>query len=201
MELLIFFVILIFSVILHEVMHGVVAERLGDPTARVMGRITLNPIPHIDPVGTILLPALFIIPALVTGTPPGAFIAWAKPVPVNPLYFKDGKKDMALTALAGPLTNFVLALILVSVYHIFKSDFLIEGAYVNLFLAFLNLVPVPPLDGSKVISIVLSDEAAFRLQSIGQTGIIILFLLLSFTPLGSFLTYLAFRVLQALGVS
>jgi Zn-dependent protease len=201
MELLIFFIILIFSVILHEVMHGVVAERLGDPTARVMGRITLNPIPHIDPVGTILLPALFIIPALVTGTPPGAFIAWAKPVPVNPLYFKDGKKDMALTALAGPLTKFVLALILVGIYHIFKSEFLIEGAYVNLFLAFLNLVPVPPLDGSKVISVVLSDEAAFRLQSIGQTGIIILFLLLSFTPLGSILTFLAFRVLQVLGVS
>lgn len=201
MELLIFFVILIFSVILHEVMHGVVAERLGDPTARLMGRITLNPIPHIDPIGTILLPALFIVPALLTGTPPGAFIAWAKPVPVNPLYFKEGKKDMALSALAGPLTNIVIALVLVAIYHLIPNEFLIEGAYINLFLAFLNLVPVPPLDGSKVISILLSDEAAIRLQSIGQSGIIILFLLLSFTPLGSILTYLAFRVLQLLGVS
>src|SRR3989344_8872988 len=96
-------IILIFSAVLHELMHGVVADKLGDPTARVMGRLTLNPIPHLDPVMSVLLPALLVI----TQSP--ILFGAAKPVPVNPIHFKDPKKDMALTALAGPLTNILVA--------------------------------------------------------------------------------------------
>lgn len=186
-------------------MHGWVAEKLGDPTARLMGRITLNPIPHIDPIGTILLPAIFIIPALLTGTSPGAFIAWARPVPVNPMYLKDGKKDMALVALAGPLTNIALGIVFGLLFHLFPMTLFVEAAYINFFLAFLNLIPIPPLDGSKVISIVLSDEMAYRFQSIGQAGIFILLMLLYFPigglRLGEMLSYLVFQSLQLLGIS
>src|SRR3990170_5467479 len=105
MEFLIPIVILVASAILHEIMHGVVADRLGDPTARIMGRLTLNPIPHLDPMMSILLPALLVL----SGSP--VIFGAAKPVPVNPIHFRDPKKDMALTALAGPLTNLAIAII------------------------------------------------------------------------------------------
>lgn len=199
MDILIFFITLVFSVILHEVAHGWVAEKLGDPTARTLGRISLNPGPHIDPIGTILLPALFVIPALLTGSSPGAFIAWAKPVPVNPIYFKEPKKDLALVALSGPLTNIGIALICALLFHtILPIPLITEIMFINLFLALLNLIPIPPLDGSKVISILLSDEAAFRFQSIGQMGILFLFFLLIATPLGSVLRSLSIYVMQLL---
>ncbi len=196
MEILIFFIILMFSVILHEVAHGWVAEKLGDPTARLEGRITLNPISHIDPIGTILLPALFII----SGT--GFFIAWAKPVPVNPMYLKDGKKDMALVALSGPATNILIALIATISYHLLfpMNITVMEIVRMNLFLAFFNLIPIPPLDGSKVISILLSDEAALRFQSVGQMGIFLLLGLFYFTPLGEFVSYLPLQVMRYLGM-
>lgn len=198
---MIFFVTLIFSVILHEVMHGWVAEKLGDPTARSLGRITLKPGPHIDPLGTILLPALFIVPALLTGSSPGAFIAWAKPVPVNPMYFKEPKKDMALVALSGPATNIGIAIIFALLYNTFLPfPVITEIIFINLFLALLNLIPLPPLDGSKVISIVLSDEAAFRFQSIGQMGIFFLFFLLMVTPLGNILRSFSVYLMRMLGV-
>jgi len=171
-------------------MHGIVAERLGDPTARLMGRITLNPIPHVDLFMTILLP-LFMY--LLSG---GSFLfAAAKPVPVNPLYFKEGKKDMALVALAGPITNIVIACFFAVLFHFVGFHFVIlQAILVNLYLAILNLVPIPPLDGSKVISILLSDEAAYKYQSMGQIGMILLFMLL-FVPLGSFsLSDILFRI-------
>ncbi len=181
MDFIIIISLIIFSVILHEVMHGWVAEKLGDPTARLMGRITLNPIPHIDPVMTILLPvSLFFLSG-------GNFLfAAARPVPVNPLYLKDGKKDMALVALSGPLTNFAIAGVFAVLFHLVGSSLLFQQVIlINLYLAVLNLVPVPPLDGSKVISVLLSDEAAYRYQSMGQIGMILLFMLL-FLPIGGF---------------
>jgi Zn-dependent protease len=186
MEFLIVIAAIIFSVIVHEVMHGWVAEKLGDPTARVLGRITLNPIPHIDPIGTILVPLIFILPALLTGASPGAFIAWAKPVPVNPVYFKDGKKDMALVALAGPLSNFAIALLFIALYHVIGGNMIVlQIIIMNLYLGVFNLVPIPPLDGSKVVGIFLSDEQAYRYQSMGQFGMVILLMLLFF-PIGGF---------------
>src|SRR3989338_10547971 len=152
-------VILLFSVIVHEVMHGLVALKFGDHTAEKAGRLTLNPIPHIDPIGTILLPALILIPALLTGTPPGPLLAWAKPVPVNPLNFSNIRKGELFVSAAGVLANFGLAVICALIFHILNSlpmvfpellgRLLLFGVRINLFFGVFNLLPIPPLDGSK----------------------------------------------------
>lgn len=184
MEVLIPLVILIFSAILHEIMHGVVADKLGDPTARLMGRLTLNPIPHLDPVMSVLLPALLVF----SGSP--IIFGSAKPVPVNPIHFKDPKKDMALTALAGPLTNIFIAVVAAQVLKLssFNSQFstlLYMVVLYNLMLAIINLIPIPPLDGSKVLASILPNEIAYSYVSIERFGIFILFFLLLF-PIGGF---------------
>lgn len=183
MEILLGIVILIFSAILHEVMHGFVADKLGDPTARLSGRLTLNPLPHIDPVSSILLPAILIM----SGSP--IIFGAAKPVPVNPLYLKEGKKDLALVALAGPFTNIILAVVCALIY---KTHLLsvIDGVFysavvLNLILAIVNLIPIPPLDGSKVFSTILPDKIAYQYLSIERYGIFLLFFLLLF-PFGAF---------------
>ena len=190
MEFLIPLVILVFSAMLHEVMHGVVADRLGDPTARVMGRLTLNPIPHLDPIMSLLLPALLVL----SGSP--IIFGAAKPVPVNPIHFRDPKKDMALTALSGPLTNVFLAVLAAQIIKFIPSgaeplwggalsSFLYLVVLYNLMLAIINLIPIPPLDGSKVIAAILPDDIARSYLSIQQFGIFILFFLLFF-PIGGF---------------
>ncbi|MBC7836345.1 site-2 protease family protein [Acetobacteraceae bacterium] len=147
--------VLIFSVILHEVAHGYMANWLGDPTAKLQGRLTLNPISHIDPVGTILLPAILFI----THSP--LLIGYAKPVPYNP-YNLSGKYDEGFVAFAGPGTNIALALFFGLIIRFFGGELspsLLEAfaviAYINMLLALFNLIPVPPLDGSKVLSTVL----------------------------------------------
>lgn len=195
MELVFGLIILIFSAILHEVMHGFVADKLGDPTARIMGRLTLNPIPHIDPIMSILVPV-----ALIFGGSPIIFGA-AKPVPVNPLHFQDPKKDMALTALAGPLTNLCVAIIasvlLKIPLHIpVIETFLMLVVIYNLSLAILNLIPIPPLDGSKVFASFLPNDLARSYLAIEQFGIFILFFLLM-APVGGFsLSHLISILLQ-----
>lgn len=187
-------IVLLFSAILHEVAHGFVADRLGDPTARLMGRLTLNPIKHIDPFMSILLPLLLFFS--------GSHIIFggAKPVPVDPFNLKDGKKDMALVSLAGPLTNVLLAIFAslllrsLAIIPIQNSLFLIvtviEGILrvaveINLYLAIFNLLPIPPLDGSKIFALILPDREAAAYLSLGTVGILILFMLLSF-PIGGF---------------
>ena len=200
MEIIIIIAGLIFSVILHEVMHGYVAERLGDHTARMSGRLTLNPIPHIDPIFTILLPLLLFISS------GGQFIfGAAKPVPVNPLNFTDWKKDMAIVSLAGPLTNIAIALVLAGVYHlVLPSHLLIQIISLNIFLAILNLIPIPPLDGSKIIAVFLPDHIAAQYESIGSVGIILLFVLLMMPiggfNLGSLLSQLVYFSLKLMGI-
>jgi len=184
MEILAPLVILIFSAILHEVMHGVVADKLGDPTAKLMGRLTLNPIPHLDPVMSILLPALLVF----SGSP--IIFGAAKPVPVNPIHFRDPKKDMALTALAGPLTNILLAVIAAQILKFSLltsqlSPLLYMVVLYNLMLAIINLLPIPPLDGSKVFAAILPNDLASLYLSIERYGIFILFFLLLF-PFGEF---------------
>lgn len=182
MGLLIPLIVLIFSAILHEVMHGVVADRLGDPTARVMGRLTLNPIPHIDPIMSIIVPALLIF----SGSP--ILFGAAKPVPINPLHFKDPKKDMALTALAGPLTNIFIAVLAAFILKFARfsglEPFLYTVVLYNLILAFVNLIPIPPLDGSRVLAAILPNELASLYMSIERYGIFILFFLL-LMPIGN----------------
>ncbi len=155
-------IILVFAVIIHEVSHGVVALSLGDPTAKLSGRLTLNPIPHIDIYGSIILPLLM---GLASG---GAFVfGYAKPVPFNPYLLKDQKWAPALVALAGPASNLVLAILLGIFYRIATiftdipaevGQLFIIAVVINIVLAVFNSVPIPPLDGSKIIAPLLPDK-------------------------------------------
>lgn len=146
-------IVLLFSVVIHEVSHGWLALKLGDDTAEKMGRLTLNPIPHLDLFGSILLPLMLII------TNSGVIFGWAKPVPYNPLKLRRPSRDSALLALAGPAANFSLALFFgllmrIGVHFAFGLPFLsFLGiiVQVNLILAIFNLLPIPPLDGSKIL--------------------------------------------------
>ena len=189
--------ILIFSAIFHEVAHGIVADRLGDPTARLLGRLTLNPIPHIDPIMSILLPLMLIF----SGSP--VIFGAAKPVPVDPFNLRDGRRDMALAALAGPLTNVGIAILGAIVLHLFAGAldtffyfFILQVVRLNLLLAIFNLIPIPPLDGSKVFSLILSEQQAGAYLSLGNMGIFILFALL-LIPIGGFsLGQIIFNLLE-----
>lgn len=187
--------ILVYSSILHEIAHGYVAYRLGDPTAKILGRITLNPIKHIDLYMSLLLPIMLY---LATG---GRFIfGGAKPVPVDPFNLRDTFKDLALVSLVGPLTNFLLAIVASIIMHfvfpglsfiqIYRDSGIIGfilGSILqwNLVLAIFNLLPIPPLDGSKVFAIILPKKEAAAYLSLGSMGMIILFVLLLF-PFGGF---------------
>jgi len=151
------FVILIFSAIVHEVCHGLMAEKLGDDTAREQGRITLNPIPHIDPYGSILLPLL-----LLAVHSPIIFGA-AKPVPVNFGNLRPRRLGMALVSLAGPLSNFALAtlftlIIKLNLANSIAYPILVEAILINIILGTFNLIPIPPLDGSKILASVLPES-------------------------------------------
>ena len=180
-------IILIFSAILHEIAHGYVAERFGDPTARLAGRLTLNPKKHIDPFMSILLPLVLML----SGSP--VIFGAAKPVPIDPFNLKEGRKDIALVALSGPLTNIILAVIASIVVHILNAIapptnialyilhwFFLTIAHLNLLLAIFNLVPIPPLDGSKVFSLLLPRELANVYLSISSIGFILILFLLMF---------------------
>jgi Zn-dependent protease len=152
------FVILIVSVILHEVAHGYMANYLGDPTARLAGRLTLNPIVHIDPIGSILLPGFLLFTQAFTHFP--LLIGYAKPVPINPHYL-TGTYDEALTAFAGPGTNILIALIFGLAIRFIGGpetpliDAFAMIVYINMLLALFNLIPIPPLDGSRVLAALL----------------------------------------------
>lgn len=184
---------LLLAVIAHEVAHGWVAEKRGDPTARRLGRITLNPLVHIDPVGTLLLPAvLFLLNA------PFLF-GWARPVPVNSSNLRGGRGDMALVAAAGPLTNFLLAVLSAGVYRFILSGIqpghgpgeawlgwlaepLLRMAEIsvefNLVLMVINLLPIPPLDGGRVLMGVAPSALARALERMEGYGMLILLILI-----------------------
>lgn len=172
--------ILLFSVMLHEVAHGYAAERLGDPTARLAGRLTFNPLNHIDPFGSILLPTLLVL----TGSP--IVLGWAKPVPYNPNnLYKDYKYGPLKVALAGPATNFAM-LGIFGLFARFGAPILSPQAvglfgfvaFLNTFLAVFNLMPIPPLDGSKILTLIMPREYALSMERLGLWGIffVILFL-------------------------
>jgi Zn-dependent protease len=182
--------VILFAITVHEASHGWAALKMGDPTAYHMGRITLNPIRHIDPIGTILLPAMLII----MGAPP---FGWAKPVPVNPLNLKDPRRDNLIISIAGPASNIAVAfvgfIILKIILNLNPSLFyggglanlitpVIQILYltilINVILAFFNLIPIPPLDGSGIVMGLISEEAAEKYEQIRPYGFFILILLM-----------------------
>lgn len=157
-QLVFYFLIIVPSAIIHEYAHGWMADRLGDPTARYAGRLTLNPKAHIDLWGTILMPLLLFV--LSNG---GFLFAYAKPVPYNPYNLKNHKWGPAMVALAGPMANFLLAFCFGMLVRFFPTagavDFFYIITYANVLLLVFNLVPIPPLDGSKILYAVLPDSA------------------------------------------
>ena len=178
------------AIILHEVSHGWVAEKLGDPTARMLGRITLNPIPHIDPIGTIILPGIL----LLTGSP--LLFGWAKPVPVNSENLRGGRRDMALVALSGPLCNLLLAVLSSIIFHLTFGgvmdsagilDRIIVPVHVmakdsvrfNLVLMVINLLPILPLDGGRIVAGLAPVHIAMAMQRMERYGMLIVLLLIA----------------------
>lgn len=181
-ELLLLAPPLLFALTLHEFAHGLVAYRLGDPTAKAAGRLTLNPLKHLDPLGTI---AFFFIK-----------IGWAKPVPVNPGYFKNPKKDMLWVALAGPVTNLVLAVIsavltkgvwllatilpystAAEAVLVPLNGMLIASVWINLVLCIFNFLPIPPLDGSRILTGLLPNHLELSYMRLERFGFIIIIVL------------------------
>jgi Zn-dependent protease len=188
--IIIMIIVLLFSVVFHEVSHGVTAFYLGDPTAKRMGRLTLNPVPHIDPMMTVMLPLML---GLLSGWT--IMFGGAKPVPVNPFNFKNMKRDMAITAAAGPLSNLTLIIVSIILYKLllfvgldridpyiifdprsqtYLESFFFYAVLINTVLMVFNLFPIPPLDGSKILMGFLNHEQADKFESVSRYGIGIL---------------------------
>lgn len=174
------FLIVLVSLTIHEAAHAFTAEKLGDPTARLLGRVSLNPLVHIDPIGTILLPLL----AAYSGWP---IIGWAKPVPVNVSRLRNGRRDFMLVAAAGPISNLLQALVASIAYRVLAAGPSGGGmaaqvcmffVIINLLLAFFNLIPVPPLDGGNVLAGLLPESAEPMFGFLRQYGFIVLYGLL-----------------------
>ncbi len=179
---------ILISIILHEIAHGVVANHFGDDTAKRAGRLTLNPIPHIDPVGSIVLP----LALSVMGSP--FVFGWAKPVPVSFRNLRNPKRDMVAVALAGPGTNIILALVSASAAHIgnavgadWFTAMAIIGVQINVVLAVFNLVPILPLDGGRVLFGLLPREPALAFARLEPYGMLIVMALLFTGTLGAVL--------------
>lgn len=174
--------ILVVSIVIHEVSHGAVAYWLGDPTAKYAGRLTLNPIPHIDPVGSILLPLIMSLSGI-------GIIGWAKPVPYNPYNLRDQRYGPGLVAVAGPLSNLTVAIFFgIFIRALSAADFgspiffsfLQYIIFINVLLAIFNLVPIPPLDGSKVLFAFLPDSAYRIKAALEQYGVFLLIFFIFF---------------------
>ncbi len=181
MEYLFLIAILIFSVVIHEVSHGAAANYLGDPTAKYAGRLTLNPISHLDPIGSFLVPLILILTT-------GMGFGWAKPVPINPYNFKDKKYGSAKVALAGPGSNLVIALVFGLALRFFPEitvtpDLVLIFSYIifiNILLAIFNLLPIPPLDGSHILFTFLPQRFERLRIFLSQFGIFILIFIIFF---------------------
>lgn len=207
-SLLIFAIPVLFAITVHEVAHGWLANKLGDPTARMLGRLTLNPIKHIDPVGTIIVPAM----AFYLG---GFLFGWAKPVPVNWHNLRSPRRDMALVAAVGPMSNLLMAVIWAFVIKTLVwgwgdsielgvgvtgalLQMAIVGIQINALLMLLNLLPIPPLDGSRVVRSVLPTSWTRYYDSLEPFGFFILLALLALGALGKLLGPLAQELMTGL---
>lgn len=203
-------VILILSIILHEMAHGFAADRLGDPTARMQGRLSPNPLVHIDPLGSIVIPALLIL------SQANFLFGWAKPVPYNPYNLRDQRWGEAKVAAAGPAVNILLALVFGLLIRFAPAigldaafiDIAAYVVYINLLLAFFNLIPFPPLDGSKIIQIFLPLSARMSYQNflhnferfglLGSFLFIFIFIQLLWVPFSQFVFFI-FGLFTGLG--
>lgn len=192
----------IFAITVHEVAHGWVARKYGDNTAYAQGRLTLNPIKHIDLVGTIIIPGLLLL------TFTGFVFGWAKPVPVDPRNFKNPRRDMAMVALAGPVSNIIMALLWALIARIgglIAVEFItmpmiymgIAGISINLVLALINLLPIPPLDGSRILTRFLPIRMAIQYDKLERWGFLIMLVLLYTKVLGLILAYPMFIIQKA----
>jgi Zn-dependent protease len=204
-------ILVMFSVVLHEVAHGWVAWKLGDPTAKQAGRLTLNPLKHLDPFGSVLLPLILAIVG-------GPVFAFAIPVPYNPNNLRNPRRDEVLVALAGPACNLLQAVLGAAVFRFLFRTQAVDGSvtylvlsalatyvYVNLTLMFFNLIPLPPLDGSSIISPFLKGDARMAYYRVQQYAMPILIALLwllpsilRFDPLGIYLNATAGRLYSIL---
>jgi Zn-dependent protease len=185
--------ILLLSMMLHEIAHGYVAYKLGDPTAKSRGRLSLNPIRHLDPLGTVMFVLTYLAGGFIFG--------WAKPVPVSPYYFRNRQRGMLLVGLAGPLTNFLIAVVFWVILTVFSPALTAPGSVryavgsilflafeVNVVLGIFNLIPIPPLDGSRVVGGILPRGAYQVWVSIDRYGmyiLIILLILVAYSRLGN----------------
>ncbi|MCG5515525.1 MULTISPECIES: site-2 protease family protein [Ectothiorhodospira] len=189
----------LFAITLHEASHGLVAKQLGDPTAKMLGRLTANPLKHVDPVGTVLVPIGLLLLTALTPAPPFVF-GWAKPVPVNINNLGNPQRDMAIVAVAGPTANLLMAIfwalmIKLSILLQGGVDWVaiplfymgIAGVTINILLMVLNMLPLPPLDGGRVVAGFLPSRVAARYERLEPYGLVIILILLFTGILGAIL--------------
>ena len=190
----------------HEFGHAWMAHKCGDDTARIMGRMTINPIVHIDPIGTVLIPWVLIILNMIGSPLPFFIFGWAKPVPGNPSNFESRKRDDIMVSMAGPAMNLGLAILLMVVFYfagvwpeklafrLLWEEPAVMVVFLSLILCFFNLIPIPPLDGSHVLRHVVGMSEATYMQ-IAQYGFIILILVINFTPIFGFVANISYNTM------
>lgn len=181
--LLVLCIALVPAIVLHEYAHGWTANRLGDPTAKLLGRLTLNPLKHIDPVGSVVIPGLLLFAYLSGWTGSLFLFGWAKPVPVNFSRLHQPRRDMMLVAAAGPVINIVLAVLLVLIlrsglFGASANAVLFWAIQLNLVLALFNMIPIPPMDGSRIVSGFLPVPMAIAYNRLEPYGILFVLILL-----------------------